>query len=141
MATGIAPPLEPAAPAPIWAAESFFPRKMSEPQATPLPEEAPGASPEGLSADPLAQRVATLNHEPLDHPMKHHAVVVRRAHLLIRSWIGPLLGAFRETDEILDGAGRFLIEQADREVPHGGDELRVDSRQRRLLLCSGPATA
>jgi molecular chaperone GrpE len=33
---------------------------MSEPQATPLPEEAPGASPEGLAADPLAQLQAEL---------------------------------------------------------------------------------
>ncbi|MFN4360041.1 MAG: nucleotide exchange factor GrpE [Hylemonella sp.] len=33
---------------------------MSEPQATPLPEEAPGAAPEGLPADPLTQVQAEL---------------------------------------------------------------------------------
>ena len=34
---------------------------MSEPQATPLPEEASGAAPEGLAADPLAQVQAELS--------------------------------------------------------------------------------
>ena len=33
---------------------------MSDPQATPLPEEAPGTAPEGLAADPLAQVQAEL---------------------------------------------------------------------------------
>lgn len=33
---------------------------MSEPQATPLPEEAPGAAPESLAADPLTQVQAEL---------------------------------------------------------------------------------
>ena len=33
---------------------------MSEPQATPLPEEAPGTSPEGLATDPQAQLQAEL---------------------------------------------------------------------------------
>ena len=61
------------------------------------------------SADPLAERVAALNHEAVDHAMKDDAVVVRLRDLLVGARVGPLLGAFGQADEVLDGLGRFLV--------------------------------
>jgi hypothetical protein len=86
------------------------------------------------STDALSQRVAALDHEALDHAMKDHAIVVRLLHLLARPWIGPLLGAFREADEVLYGFRYLLIVETDGEVSFAGDELCIDSRQRWLLV-------
>src|SRR5689334_12052320 len=84
-------------------------------------------------ADPLAERIAALHHEAVDDTMKDHAVVIRARDLLVRLRVGPLLGAFRQPDEVLNRFRHFLVEQANRKVPFAGDELRVDSGHRWLL--------
>ena len=55
-------------------------------------------------------------------------------HLLVGARVGPLLRALGQPDEVLDRLRRFLVEQTDREVSFGGDELRVD--RQRGSLCS-----
>src|SRR5687767_11006 len=87
------------------------------------------------AADALAQRVAALNHESVDHPMKDDAVVVGLGDALVGAWIGPLLGAFGEADEVLDGLRRLRVVEPNGEISLGSRELGVD-RQRRLLVCA-----
>src|SRR5688500_15533299 len=67
---------------------------------------------EGIAgtADPLAQRIAALNHESVDHAVEDDAVVIRLTYLSIAARIGPLLRALGEPDEVFDSLGRFLIE-------------------------------
>ena len=74
------------------------------------------------SADPLAERIAALNHEAIDHAMKDDTVVVRLTHLSIGARIGPILRALREADEVFDCLWRFLIEQTRLEGSFSGDE-------------------
>src|SRR5207244_9007620 len=82
-------------------------------------------------ADALAERIAALDHESVDHPMKDRPVVVRLLYFLIRPWIAPLLRPFSQPDEILDRSRRLLIEQAHREISLSGSKLRVGSRHMR----------
>src|SRR5688572_14863772 len=87
-------------------------------------------------ADALAQGVAALDHEVFDHAVEHAAVVVRFLDLLARPRIGPLFRTFREADEVLNRSRSLLIVEADGEVPLARHELRVNSRQRWLLVCN-----
>jgi hypothetical protein len=77
------------------------------------------------AADTLTKRIAALNHELVDDAMKNRAVVVGFVHFLIRAWIAPLLGAFRQPDKILDRSRHLLIEQPHGEISFTGDKLRV----------------
>ena len=53
-------------------------------------------------ADALAERIAALNHEAVDHAVEDDAVVVRLRDLLVGARVGPLLGAFGQADEVVD---------------------------------------
>src|SRR5258705_3601105 len=81
------------------------------------------------SANPLAERIAALDHESGDDAMEDRPVVIRLLHLLVRAWIAPLPGAFGKPDKILDRVRGLLIEETNGEVALRGDEARVSSRQ------------
>src|SRR5262245_21952233 len=51
------------------------------------------------AADTLAERIAALNHEPVDNAMKNGAVVVGLAHFLIGARVTPLSGALRQPED------------------------------------------
>src|SRR5215467_2296330 len=57
--------------------------------------------------NPLTQRIASLDHEAVDYPVKNRPVVVRRPDLLTRTGIAPLLGPLCKPDKILDRSRRF----------------------------------
>src|SRR5262249_31927133 len=69
------------------------------------------------AADTLAERIAALNHEPVDNAMKNGAVVVGLAHFLIGARVTPLSGALRQPDKILDSFRRLLVKQPYGEIP------------------------
>jgi hypothetical protein len=76
-------------------------------------------------AGALPQWIAPLNHEAVDHAVEDDAVVERGLLLLARRGIRPLPSAFGEADEILDGARRFVREQADGEPSLAGIEMGI----------------
>src|SRR4029079_4273609 len=80
----------------------------------------------------LAQWIAALNHEPVDHAMEDDAVVVRLLTLLVRARVGPFPGAFRKTHEVGDGIRRLLIEEPNREVAFRRDEICIHSHSKRI---------
>src|SRR5262249_4836153 len=91
------------------------------------------------SADALPERVAALNHEPVDHAMEDDSIVVRLTDQLVRARVGPVLRALGQAHEVLDGLRRFLVEQPHREHSFGGGELSVHSvRHRYGLLLTVP---
>src|SRR5262245_13892332 len=65
------------------------------------------------AADALAEWIASLNHESVDHPVEDYAVVIRLRHGLVGAGILPRLGAFGQADEVRNRLGSLLIEQAD----------------------------
>src|SRR5260370_4407289 len=73
-----------------------------------------------------ARRVSTLNHEFGDHAMKYCAVIKWNAVFLsVRNRVGPVLGAVRQTNEILhsdrsDLRKQRAMEAAGRGVDDGG---------------------
>jgi hypothetical protein len=76
----------------------------------------------------LAETVASLNHEPVDHAVEDDAIVEGPVLSLPGDRILPFFGALRKADEIGDGLGGFLLEQADGERTFGGIETRVRAR-------------
>src|SRR3954471_22444851 len=91
---------------------------------------------EARPTGPLAQRIASLNHEALDHPVKEGTVVVRLADALAGPRVRPFLRAFGEPDKILDRLRRFLVTEANGKIPFARREIGVN-RHRWLLVCSG----
>ena len=81
------------------------------------------------SADSLAERIAALDHEAVDHAVEDGSVVIRLLHLLVRSRIAPLLRTLGQPDKILDCSRRLLFEEAYREISFTRHKLRVGSRQ------------
>ncbi len=77
------------------------------------------------AAGALAERVAALDHEAVDHAVEDEAVVVRLLHLLARLRVGPLLRALGEADEVGDGLRRVLVEELDGELALRGGEVGV----------------
>src|SRR5436190_19175959 len=77
------------------------------------------------AADALAQRIAALNHEAVDDAVKDGAVVVRFPHLLVRPGVAPLLGSFRQPDEVFHCPRGLLVEQSYGETAFTGRKLRV----------------
>src|SRR3954471_20154611 len=67
---------------------------------------------EARAAGALAQRIASLDHEAVDHPVEDGAVVVRLADALAGPRVRPFLRAFGEPDKILDRLRRFLVTEA-----------------------------
>src|SRR5262245_23662142 len=84
------------------------------------------------SAVAFAERIAALDHEAVDNPMKDDAVVVGLATLLIGARVGPLLAAFGEPDEIRDRIRHLFVEEADGEVAFARDEICVNSHPQRI---------
>src|SRR6266540_4886766 len=76
------------------------------------------------AARAVAERVAALDHEVLDHAMEHEAVVVRLLHFRLRLRVGPLFRAFGEADEVRHRLRRILLEELHGEVPRAGREMR-----------------
>ena len=74
------------------------------------------------AAEALAQRIAALNHESVDHAMEDDAVVEGLLALLARPRIGVLDGAFGQPDEVGDRLRRLLLEQPDGEGAFSGVE-------------------
>ena len=73
----------------------------------------------------LAERIAALDHEAVDHAVEDDPVIERRGLLLPRLRIGPFLRAFGQADEIGDGIRRLGLKELYRETAFGGVELRV----------------
>ncbi len=75
---------------------------------------------------PVAGWVSALNHEFGNHAVEDGAVIKRNAVLLgVRDGVGPVFGAIRKTDEVLDSDGGYLRKQgavqvAGRGVDDGG---------------------
>src|SRR5919107_828622 len=78
-------------------------------------------------ADPLAERIAPLDHEPVDDAVKDDAIVVRLLHLAVAARVGPLLAALGEPDEVLDRLRRLLVEELRREGAFRCGEHRIRS--------------
>src|SRR5262245_41727367 len=85
------------------------------------------------SADALAQRIATLNHEAANHAVEDDAVVIRLLHLPAIARIGPFLRALRQTDEVGYGVRRFRVEQPNPETSFARDEISVDGQPQLLV--------
>ena len=68
------------------------------------------------SAGALAERIASLNHEPVDHSVEDDAVVEGSLLPLARGRIAPFLGPLGQPGEIGHRVGGLLVEQADLEV-------------------------
>src|ERR1700730_9832635 len=64
----------------------------------------------------IAAGAAALNHEVRDHAMKGQPVVIILLLFLSRFLVSEFFSALRQTDEIGDGLGRFLLEQTDDDV-------------------------
>ena len=64
------------------------------------------------AAEPLAQRIAALDHEAFDDAMEHQAVVERFLVRLPRFRMFPFLGPIREICEVGDGLGRLVVENS-----------------------------
>jgi hypothetical protein len=77
------------------------------------------------TARSLAERIAALDHEAIDHPMKDDAVIERGFLALAGLRVAPFLGPFRQADEVADRIRRLLIEEPDLEVAFGRFEIRV----------------
>src|SRR5215510_9337497 len=73
----------------------------------------------------LSQRIATLDHEAVDHAVEDRAVVQGRLHFLSGARIGPLLAAVCQPREVGDGFRCLFLEQLNREVAFGRREMRV----------------
>src|SRR6185503_400076 len=71
----------------------------------------------------LPQRVATLDHEALDHTVKDDAVVVRLLVFLFGLGMRPLGRALGEADEVGDGLRRLGVVELDGEVAERGLEV------------------
>src|SRR6185436_652953 len=80
---------------------------------------------EAGAAGALPERVAPLDHETVDDPMKDDAVVERGFPALAALRVAPFLAALDQSDEVGDGIGRLLVEEADLEVSLRGLEFRV----------------
>ncbi len=79
------------------------------------PEEVAGVA----GAVPYA--VSALDHEAGDDTVEGGSVVKGLVvHFLEGLWIGPVLGAFGETDEVGYGDGRFFFVELAGEAAHGG---------------------
>src|SRR6266403_1500588 len=61
-------------------------------------------------------RAPALNHKIGNDAMEHQAVIERALFFLSGFFIAEFLGAFRESDEVFDGFGCFLIEELDYDV-------------------------
>src|SRR4030095_10812587 len=85
------------------------------------------------TAVPLPERVAALNHEPVDYTVKDDAVVIRLGDLLVRAGVGPFFGPLGQTDEVGYRVWDFLVEETNREVSFARDELCIDCQ------CVSPA--
>src|ERR1700693_1316785 len=68
------------------------------------------------AAASIAARASTLDHELGDDAMKAKAIVKVAFFFFAVGFVGEFLGAFGETNEILDGFGRFLFEEADDDI-------------------------
>ena len=68
------------------------------------------------AAGAIAGRITALNHEVLDDAVERRVVVQRVIAGFTRLGVAPLLAAFGESDEILDGEGCFVFEQVDGDV-------------------------
>src|SRR6185503_11226216 len=62
------------------------------------------------TAGAVAERVAALNHEARNDPVKNRAVVKRPLDLLAGLGIDPFLGSGRKADEVRHCLWRFLVE-------------------------------
>ena len=78
-------------------------------------------------AGALPERIAALDHEPVDHAVEHDAVVEGAFCFLPGGGVGPLLRSFREANEVLDRAGGLLVKQADGESSLGGIEMGISA--------------
>ena len=72
------------------------------------------------AAGAIAQRAAALDHEVLDDAVEGQAVVERLMGRLAGEWVRPFLLAGRQTEEVLHGHGRLIVEQVDGDVTFGG---------------------
>ena len=81
----------------------------------------------GFSAAAVAAGAAALNHKIGNYAVKGQAVVIVFLMLLAGSFVGELFGAFGQADEVSDGLGRFLLEQADDNVALRGLKNGVGS--------------
>src|ERR1041385_7457924 len=73
-------------------------------------------------AGTLSQRIAALNHEAGNYPMKNSSVIQWSGHLLAALRIGPLLGACCKANKILYCLGCIRWKEFAREVPGRGME-------------------
>ena len=72
-------------------------------------------------AGAVADAVAALDHEAGDDAVEGGAVVEGLVvHFLEGLWVGPVLGAFGEADEVGDGDGGFFVVELAGEAAHGG---------------------
>ena len=85
------------------------------------------------AADAFPEWIAALNHESVDHAVEDHAVVVTAS--LRFGWCGvlPRLGAFGQADEVRNGLGGLLIEQADGKATFARVELCKQTHRPCLL--------
>ena len=72
-----------------------------------------------------AKGFASLDHEPVDDAMKNGAVVVRAGAFPHGPGVGPLFGARRQPDEVLDRLRRVLVEQLNRELALARRKMRI----------------
>jgi hypothetical protein len=69
----------------------------------------------------VADAVTALDHELWDDAMEGGPVVERLVVYLLQGLgVGPVFGAFGETDEVGDGDGCFFLEELAGEAAHGG---------------------
>ena len=74
----------------------------------------------------MAERIAALNHEAVDDPVKHDAVIKRLRVFLAGLGVLPLLRAVGKTGEVGDGLGRLFVEEFCGEGSEGRVEMRVN---------------
>src|SRR5262249_48835906 len=87
-------------------------------------------------AGAVAERIAALDHELGDDPVKDRAVVERFGDPLPRLGILPGPLAAGEPHEVGDRLGRLLLVELAGEGAHGGLELRVErALARKSLEC------
>src|SRR3954451_10210522 len=84
------------------------------------------------------EAIASLNHEPADHTVEGHTVIVGRLLLFTRRGVAPFLGALGEPHEIRDGIRGFFVEQADGECSLRRVEASVSTGFHACNLLPGP---
>ena len=76
------------------------------------------------AADALTERVAALNHEVGDDPVKNRAVVVLFSALFAGLRMRPFAAALGQLDEVADGLGSLVGKELDLDISAIGLQVR-----------------